>query len=67
MDTTKTSENRPVETARGTARKQPAVDLCPTCLRPAHASESTETGEHPACYTARTGEPTIDAEGTVTP
>ena len=41
------------------------VDTCPTCSRPAHPSESTDTGEHPACYTARTGEPTIDGEGDV--
>lgn len=39
------------------------VESCPTCSRPAHPSESTETGEHPACYTARTGELTVDAEG----
>lgn len=34
----------------------PEMEVCPRCSRPAHASESTDTGEA-----------TIDGEGTVTP
>lgn len=38
------------------------VDLCPGCGKPCHASEGTDSGEHPACFTRRTGQSTVSPE-----
>ena len=43
-------------------RRELELDLCPACRKPCHATEATDSGEHPACFTARTGEWTFSGD-----